>query len=179
MDVLRGGNISYVPTCRPAHAGLSPARGSPGRLAGAWGWAASHAALQRGCEDAKPRCPFPAAFTSTRGRPWPLASFGWSPSTLHQLSSTMWTVKSGLKVFKCLEPQRQKGNLNKWGSPPWHTSQLWGYKRSFLLSWTGAEKWHNTEGIGHRGVGVTLEMIQILLLILSTWQNVWKLAREH
>lgn len=31
---------------------------------------------------------------------------------MHQLSSTTWTVKYGLEVFKHLELQRQKGRLN-------------------------------------------------------------------
>lgn len=99
-------------------------------------------------------------------QPWP-ESIHFVPA--EQLT---WTGKSGLKVFKCLGPQRQKGSLNKWCGLPWHTSQLWEYKRPLSLSWTGAEKWHNTEGIGHRGIWVTLEMTQILLLILSTWDNV-------
>lgn len=54
VDVLRGGNVSYVPTCCPAHmdTGLSPGQGSSPRVAGAWGWAASHTTPQRGREDA-------------------------------------------------------------------------------------------------------------------------------
>lgn len=110
LDVLRGGNVSYILTGRLAHADtrLKPAQTSPASVAGDWGWAASHATLE-GPQGHELHCPFSAVFMSTRGRLWPLSSFGWSPSTLHQLSSTTRTVKSVLKVFKCLESQRQKG----------------------------------------------------------------------
>lgn len=62
--------------------------------------------------------PFPGCLHGHEGKAVAIASFGWSPSPPHELSSTTQTVKPGLKILKCLEPQKQKGGLDKRrGSP--------------------------------------------------------------